>query len=93
MNNQSILVNNVFLNLNSLCPFWGDTPKSAGDRPANRSNALLSSDLPRSHPDALHGLEQLSLGLDRGGNDDFRLLKLFKGLGSDVTHTGDDGTY
>src|ERR1043166_1266131 len=49
-----------------------------------------SSGLARSHPHALHGLEELAFGLDAGGNDDFGFLELANVSGTDIAHASGD---
>src|ERR1051325_10559491 len=40
----------------------------------------------RSHPHALHGLEELAFRLDARGNDNFGFLELTDGRRADVAH-------
>src|ERR1700681_4135372 len=90
-----------------LTPFWRlrqkvSTSFPTGDITPRPVMTTLRSEIisrvtelrsPRSHPNALHRLEQFAFGLDRGGYDDFGLLKLGDGARADVAHAGCDGAY
>ena len=55
--------------------------------PIQRTDELHLPKSARPHPDTLNRLKQFTLGLDRGGDNNLRLLELLQGLGSDVAHT------
>src|SRR6185369_9309907 len=58
---------------------------------ASGKRARSSSRLARSHPHALHRLEELAFRLDARGNDDFRFLELADGRCADIAHAGRNG--
>jgi len=59
--------------------------------PVTHDRSLVTSRSARPHPDTLHRLEELALGLDGGSDDDFGLLKFRQATGADVAHAGGDG--
>src|SRR5436190_21127083 len=62
-------------------------------RPSRASGKYTRSGsrLARSHPHALHGLEELAFRLDARGNNDFRFLELTDGRCADISHAGGNG--
>src|ERR1700704_4643739 len=87
-----------------LTPFWRlrqkvSTSFPTGDITPRPVMTTLRSEIisrvtelrsPRSHPNALHRLEQFAFGLDRGGYDDFGLLKLGDRSRADIPHASRD---